>query len=327
MQKTKEFSLIVPAYNEDKGIGDTLRGLVERFGDRAEIIVVNDGSTDRTAEICARQHGVKLVDHKRNFGYGAALKTGVIEATGKWVCFFDADGQHDPADVERLCEEAAQGDAEMVVGSRGHHAFKHLARAPGKMVIHAVAQLLVWRKIPDLNSGLRIVERDVLMRYLHLLPNGFSASTTMTMIMMSRNYSVRYIPIMPRPRVGKSQVRQLRDGILTLALLLRLVTLFNPIRFFLPISILLLGVGITYGAYKLHQFGTGLSTGSLLIVGMGAIAFFFGLLCDQVSQLRLERFEEYDVMRRFAREKAAPGTVTPNGPGRATKCAESRERG
>lgn len=306
MEKSYKFSLVVPAYNEEKSIGETIDGLVKQFGERAEIIVINDGSTDRTAEICAGKPGVRLIEHKRNFGYGAALKTGTMEATSDWVCFFDADGQHNPADVNRLLDVIVKGGVDMVVGSRGISAFKHLVRAPGKLVIHAVAQLLTQRKIPDVNSGLRLIKRNVLVRYLHLLPDGFSASTTTTMIMMSRRYAVHYIPIIPRRRAGKSQVKQVRDGLATLMLLLRLVTLFNPMRFFMPISVLLFGVGMVYGSYKLVQTGTGLSTGSLLIIGMSIIAFFFGLLCDQVSQLRLERFEKHDALRRFKRDAAHP---------------------
>lgn len=295
------FSLIIPAYNEEEGIGQTLDQVIARFGQRADIIVINDGSSDRTAAICAGKAGVRVIEHKQNFGYGAALKTGTLEASTEWVCFFDADGQHDPADVERLLAVAAQGGLDMVVGSRGASAYKNLSRAPGKLVIHCVAQLLVGRQIPDLNSGLRLVNRNVLLRYLHLLPDGFSASTTSTMIMLSRRYAVRYLPIIQRRRVGKSQVRQVRDGLATLMLLLRLITLFNPLRFFIPISVILFATGMIYGSYKLIQSGHGLSTGSLLIIGMSATAFFFGLLCDQISQLRLERFEEHEALRRFER--------------------------
>ena len=288
-------TIIVPAYNEEAAIEKTLTGLLSLYRDWAEIILVNDGSTDRTAELASSLEGVRVLSHKRNFGYGAALKTGISRARTDLVCFFDSDGQHDPEDVTRLYE--ALGSADMVVGSRGGSAFKDLRRGPGKMVLHLLANLLSGKKIPDLNSGLRLIRRDILLRYLHLLPDGFSASTTSSMVFMVRNYQVRYIDIRVRARTGKSQVHQLRDGSATLLLITRTLLLFNPMRFFLPFSLIFLILGGGYGLFKLYQVGFGLSPGSLLILFIGIMAFVFGLICDQISALRLERFEDKESIR------------------------------
>ena len=195
-------SIVIPCYNEEMAIGQTLERLLALYEGFAEIIVVNDGSTDSSAEVVRRYPAVRLLEHKRNFGYGAALITGITEAKTDLICFYDSDGQHDPRDVARLYESLESAD--MVVGSRGTGAFKHLKRAPGKLILHALANLLSGRRIPDLNSGLRLIRKSILMQYVHLLPTGFSASTTMTMVFVMRNYEVRYIDINVKERIGKS---------------------------------------------------------------------------------------------------------------------------
>jgi glycosyltransferase involved in cell wall biosynthesis len=308
-----QLTIIVTAYNEEASIGSVVEGLTTCCGDFAEIMVVNDGSTDRTAETVSAVNGsVKLISHKRNYGYGAALKTGIREASSEMLCFFDGDGQHDPQDVLRLYQ--ASGDFDMVVGSRGRSAFLNLMRTPGKLILHILANFLAKRRIPDVNSGLRLVRREAIMRYLYLLPDGFSASTTMTMIFMTRGYEVKYIDIKVKPRKGKSQVHQLRDGTATIMLILRILLLFNPMRFFLPVSTLFIFLGVVYGAHKLYETGVGLSVGSLLIIFVGLLSFIFGLLCDQISSLRLERFESIDGFRRY--EERGPRSETGRvGPG------------
>jgi glycosyltransferase involved in cell wall biosynthesis len=282
-------SIIIPCYNEDKAIGRTLERLLALYEGFAEIIVVSDGSTDSSVDVIQAYPAVRLVQHKRNFGYGAALITGITEARTDLVCFYDADGQHDPKDVGRLYENLDSAD--MVVGSRGTGAFKHLKRAPGKLVLHALANLLSGRRIPDLNSGLRLVRKSILMQYIHLLPTGFSASTTMTMVFLMRNYEVRYIDIKVKERIGTSQVKMLRDGIKTGMLIINMLLLFNPQKFFLMTSALFVGVASVYGLYKLLETGVGLSVGSLLLFIVGIMSFFFGLLCEQISRMRLERME------------------------------------
>ncbi|MFH2138236.1 MAG: glycosyltransferase family 2 protein [Candidatus Omnitrophota bacterium] len=294
--KKKKISIIIPAYNEQNSIGKTLEGLVKEYSDMAEIIIINDGSNDKTPEIIRQFKEVKLINHKHNHGYGASLKSGIHYASTDAVCFYDADDQHHNKDIERLIKEI--DNADMVIGSRGISAFKNWLRAPGKLVLHFIANFLVNQKIPDLNSGFRIVKRDILLKYIHLLPDGFSASTTMTMVFLSRGYDVKFIPITVKKRIGTSQVRQLRDGVNTIKLILRLIMLFNPLRFFVSFGFISIGIGMIYGTYKVFTNNQmGFPVGALLIVLTGMLSFIFGLLADQISALRLERFEKIDYLK------------------------------
>jgi glycosyltransferase involved in cell wall biosynthesis len=218
-------------------------------------------------------------------------------AKSDWLCFFDADGQHNPEDISRLLAACEQTD--MVVGARRNAASLLWRRSLGKLVLHHLANFMAGRKIPDLNSGLRLVRREVIMRYLHLLPDGFSASTTMTMALIVRGYDVIYIPIEAKHRQqGHSQVRQLQDGGNTILLMLRIMLLFNPTRFFLPLSAAFFCVGTVYGIYKIFEVGLGLSGGSLLLIFIGLFAFVLGLLFDQIASLRLEKLEDHTHFRR-----------------------------
>ncbi len=291
------FSIIIPAYNEGKALRSVLEDLTRMFADRAEIIVVSDGSNDDTAEIAKSFGMVRCFEHGRNRGYGASIKTGIKLASTNLLCLFDADGQHHFNQIKCLLDEYHGED--MVVGSRGVRAFRNLCRAPGKIILQFVANFLTGVHIPDLNSGLRLIRRDVILRYVHLLPDGFSASTTMTMVFLTRKYNVKYVPVTTRPRIGESQVRYLQDGINTIILILRIIMLFNPMKFFLTFSAFFVSAGLLYGVYKLftnHQ--AGFPVGALLVVSTGVLSFVFGLLADQISQLRMERFEANDYLKK-----------------------------
>ena len=290
MDRSTSVAIIIPSYNEALSIGDTLNTLTSLYADQADIIVVDDGSTDDTGEIVRHYESVTLIRHKRNYGYGAAIKTGIASARTKLVCLYDADGQHRSNDIARLIE--AIGDADMVVGSRRLWRSKSLLRTPGKIILHILANMLVKEDIPDLNSGLRLIKREVILRYVHLLPDGFSASTTTTMALMTRGYDVKFVPIEVHPRVGKSQVKQVRDGFQTIMLILRVIMLFNPLRFFMPFSMFFMSSSLTYGIYKiLTNDSQGFPVGAYLIFSVGVIGVPLGLIADQISSLRLERFE------------------------------------
>lgn len=281
---------MIPAYNEESGIGATLSALLAaRPTTVVEIIVVDDGSTDRTAEIAA-EAGVRVLRHPNNRGYGASLKTGIREATGDHILTMDADGQHRMEDVASMCEAVTRRDApECVIGHRQRLVHSPLWRMPGKWFLTRLAQTLIQRKIPDLNCGLRIIRREVALRYARICPNGFSFSTTITMALMSRGYGVSFIPIQVDKRVGKSTVSA-RTGFQTILLVIRLATLFNPLRIFLPLSaIFVLGGGAWAVPYLID--GRGLTVASLLAIMTGVLLFALGLICDQVAQLRLERYE------------------------------------
>jgi glycosyltransferase involved in cell wall biosynthesis len=286
----RRISIVIPAHNEEGAIGDVLARLAaEPPPGVFEIIVVDDGSTDATGEIAARA-GARVLRHPHNRGYGAALKTGIRAATGDFVLTMDADGQHRLEDVRNLCEATGRAHAaDCFIGHRTALVHSPLWRMPGKWMLTRMARILTQRKIPDLNSGLRAVRREVLLKYIHLCPAGYSFSTTITMAMLSRGYAVEFLPIRVEPRVGKSLVN-VRAGFQTIMLVLRLATLFNPLRVFLPLSLFCIVAGIGWGVpYAMN--GHGVTVAAMLLMLCGMLLFGLGLICDQVAQLRLERYE------------------------------------
>ncbi len=278
-------TIIIPALDEEPSVGRVVHELVERFP-HAEIIVVDDGSADETGRI-AGEAGARVIRHDRCRGYGAALRTGVRASAREWVLFCDGDGQHSTRDVGRLIAEC--DDADMVVGTRTRESHVSLARAPGKFVLGCFANYLAGEKIPDINSGLRIIKREILMKYLHLMPMGFSFSTTSTFALLKGNYRIHWTPITVRKREGESTVRQWKDGPRTIMLMLRLTVLFEPLKVFMTatgVLLLLSIVSFTVDMVITHGKGIGDTT---VILGISTLMMFmFGLLCDQVSALRRE---------------------------------------
>jgi len=286
----RRVTIVIPAHNEEKSIGEVLGRFRERRHPAvAEVIVVDDGSTDRTAEI-AEQGGARVLRHPRNRGYGAALKTGIREVSSEYILTMDADGQHRVEDVMKLCDAIAGAHPpDAVIGNRTRLLHSPLWRMPGKWMLKLLARVLTQRAIPDLNCGLRVVRREVLSRYLHLCPAGFSFSTTITMALLTRGYGVEFVPIEVERRVGKSMV-SVGTGFQTILLILRLASLFNPLRVFLPLALFFIVFGVAWTVpYTLH--GQGVTVASLLSIVTGVVLFGLGLICDQVAQLRLERYE------------------------------------
>jgi len=283
----KPITVVIPAYNEAEAIGPVLEHLKVTCPDLIEtIIVVDDGSSDDTACIAERA-GVQVIRHSRNKGYGASLKTGIRAAQTEYVLTMDSDGQHKAEDIARLWEQADNHD--MVVGQRTSLIHSQLWRMPGKWLLSFMANYLSRQRIPDLNSGFRLMRRETLLKYMHLCPAGFSFSTTITMAFFNRGYDVAYVPIDVKKRVGKSTI-SVTTGLETIILILRIATLFDPLRIFIPISLFTAAVGILWGIpYAL--LGNGISIGSMLAIVTAVLMFSLGLICDQISQLRLERYE------------------------------------
>jgi glycosyltransferase involved in cell wall biosynthesis len=250
------------------------------------VIVVDDGSHDETAVIAAKK-GAQVIRHAENKGYGAAVKTGIRSASSSYILIMDADAQHRTVDVEHLWAKSKEWD--MVVGARTNNFHSPLWRAPGKFILSHLVNFLLDRKIPDFNSGFRMIKRDVALKYLHICPQGFSFSTTITMALISRGYEVGYVPIQAKRRIGRSTVHP-GTGFNTMILILRIAALFNPLRIFVPLSLFLFVIGSVWGVPYILK-GNGISIGALLAFLTAVIVFAIGILCDQIAQLRLERFE------------------------------------
>jgi glycosyltransferase involved in cell wall biosynthesis len=287
----KPLTIIIPAYNEASTISRVLEQVKAGCQDFVEeIIVVDDGSEDNTSQL-AKEAGVHVIRHARNVGYGQSLKTGIRAAKTEFILTMDSDGQHRVEDVRRLWERVSEEDdrPDMIVGQRTSLLHSPLWRMPGKWLLSLMANYLVRYHIPDLNSGLRLARRDVLLKYLHICPSGFSFSTTITMALLSQGYNVIYVPITVEKRQGKSTV-SIATGFETILLILRIATLFDPLRIFIPASFFAGAVGVIWGIpYALS--GRGVSVGAMLAIVTAVLMFSLGLIVDQISQLRLERYE------------------------------------
>jgi glycosyltransferase involved in cell wall biosynthesis len=286
MENKMKVSIIIPAYNEEKGIEHTLQKL--KGGNKKEnweIIVVDDASSDDTAKF-ASEMGVRVIRHPYNKGYGASLKTGVRNAKNDIVVFMDADDQHNPNDISKLLEHI--GDYDMVVGARSKTSYISFFRRPGKMLLSIIANYLMNMKIPDINSGFRAVKKEIIEKFIHILPNSFSFSTTITLAAIKGGFNVRYVPITTYKRKGKSVVNPIRDGINTLLLIIRIVVLFNPLKIFFPVSFFLFALGMGYLIFALIFLGFHIPSGAILLILSSMIIFFFGILADQISAFRME---------------------------------------
>ncbi len=276
-------TIIIPAFNESAAIEGVINRLKELYP-AYEIIVVDDGSTDRTGE-SAEQAGATVIRHSWNRGYGAALRTGLQKASGRIVCTFDGDGQHVPEDLAKLLERIHEAD--MVVGVRSKDSHRPLCRRPGKLILSFFADFLTGTRIPDVNSGLRVFRRDVLLKYLHLMPEGFSFSTTATFAFLKGGHRIAWVPVTTRRRLGKSSVSQLRHGFETLLLMLRLTALFDPLKVFLPVSVAFMLVAVGFFIANLLAGRTVPRTSIIMSVSSVTI-FMMGLIMDQVAAIRRE---------------------------------------
>jgi glycosyltransferase involved in cell wall biosynthesis len=291
---TKSFAdlaILIPALNEEAAIGVTLRELRAAVPD-AEILLVDDGSSDNTLAIAREVPGVEVLVHRRNRGYGASLKTAARMTSRPVIAWYDADGQHRPEDLINVVAPLLDDREDMVIGVRGKGSAKQRDRAAGKLVLYLVARIVSGEAIPDLNSGLRAFRRDLLLRYLHLLPDGFSASTTSTLVMLKAGHRVGYVPIVTKHRLGKSSVKMVRDGMRTLHLIVRIVVLFEALKIFTALGLMLLVPGLIYGLVVAFTRREGFPTLAETAVLAGLLTFFMGIIADQVVELRKERFGE-----------------------------------
>lgn len=280
------FSGVIPAYNEARTVRATVDVLRSAYP-AADLVVVDDGSRDDTASALDGS-GARVLRHNKNRGYGAALKTGVRNAREDVVVFCDADGQHDPRDIARLLDAMGEG-VHMVIGQRTKLIHSKLWRMPGKWLLGWLANYLTRTKIPDLNSGLRAVRKELVLDYIDICPNGFSMSSTLTIAALAEGLDVRWVPIqiMPRPAQSVSTVK-VKTGFDTLLLVMRVCMLFEPLRVFLPLSFVFCLLGLAW-ALPFMAAGRGVSVGAMLAITTGVLTFFFGLLADQNTLLRKRR--------------------------------------
>lgn len=276
-----ELSIILPAKNEAQGLRELIPQLREQLPE-AEVIVVNDGSTDTTAEV-ARDCGARVHTHPYSMGNGAAVKSGARIARGRILIFMDADGQHNPADIPRLLAKLDEG-YEMAVGARrsGSQAGAH--RAVANSIYNRLASWMVNHKIDDLSSGFRAAKARQFREFLHMLPNGFSYPTTITMAFFRAGYPVAYVPIDARRRIGTSHIRLIRDGIRFLIIIFRVGTLYSPLKVFLPFSLLFFLTGIGYYIYTYATEGRFTNMSALLFT-TSVVVGLIGLVSEQITNL------------------------------------------
>ena len=282
-----KLSVVMPAHNEAGRVGALVEA-VRRHYPEAEILVVDDASSDDTVQE-AEAAGATVIRHPYNKGNGAAVKTGLRRARGEIVVLMDADGQHKPEDIPRLLEPLEAYD--LVVGARDPASQSSRLRRLGNSAFNRLATYLTGRPIPDLTSGFRAARRGPLREFLHLLPNGYSYPTTITLSFLKAGYSVNFVPIESgRRQGGKSGMRLLRDGTKFVLIILRIVTLFTPLKVFFPISVILfllscLSAGYTMliAEHRLH-----IPNSAVLLFMLSLIVFLIGLVSEQIAMLRFE---------------------------------------
>jgi glycosyltransferase involved in cell wall biosynthesis len=280
-------SIILPAKNEAAALKDLLPRLTAAQPG-AEIIVVDDGSTDDTRAICASA-GVICLSSPYSMGNGAAIKRGARAASGDVLVFMDGDGQHDPADIQRLVGRLEQG-FDMVVGARSWESQAGVGRGVANTFYNWLASRMTGHEVADLTSGFRVARAARFREFIHLLPNGFSYPTTSTMAFFRSAYGVAYEPIKAAERVGKSHIRPFKDGIRFLLIIFKIATLYSPLKLFGPVSVLffLLGCGNYLRTYLMDGR---LTNGSALMWSAAVIVFLIGLVSEQITSLTYKRDE------------------------------------
>jgi len=283
MADPASISIVIPAFNEGHAIAEVIT-ILHGAAHWREIIVVDDGSSDDTAAR-AEAAGATVVRLAYNMGNGAAVKNGIRRATGEYVLIIDADGQHPPEDALRLAAKLGQYD--MVIGARSKETQATQARRAGNGMLNRLAGYMTGREIPDLTSGFRGARTSGLREFLHLLPNGFSTPTTTTLAFIKGGYSVTFEPIHARRRSGQSKIRLARDGAKFLVIIFKIITIFSPLRIFLPISAASFALGIGYGIWNVAAHAR-IPNGAVLLILFAVVVFLVGLVSEQISALRFE---------------------------------------
>src|SRR5947209_659439 len=298
-------SIVIPAFNEAAGIRGVLARICRDYPD-TEIIVVDDGSTDGTGDQLSGLPA-RVLRHPYNKGNGASVKTGIRAAHGDYVLLLDADGQQEPADIGKLLTHT--GVYDLIVGARTKSSQQNPVRAVGNGALEWMASYLAGTRIPDLTSGFRVFRRVVILEFIHLLPNKYSYPTTSTLAFLKAGYNVTFVPIVANKRKGgKSGQKLLQNGARFVLIILRMITLFSPMKIFAPIAAILFLLGTGYGVYttvtEVH-----VTNSTVLLCLMSIIIFLMGLISEQIAALRFERVER---IGGYERERDSGGRPARN---------------
>ena len=290
-----KLSIILPAYNEADCIGSVIAEIKDRHPD-SEIIIIDDGSSDDTAAE-ANKAGAIVYSHPYNIGNGAAVKSGIRAANGDVLVFMDGDGQHEPADIQRMLAFIPEFD--MVVGAREPGCQASYGRAIGNRIYNWLGTYVTKFKIEDLTSGLRAVKAPVARSFLHMLPNTYSYPTTITLGVLRSGWSIKYIPIQTCKRqTGTSNIRIFRDGVRFFMIITRVCTMYSPMRIFIPISFMLFMLGVIRYIYSFLMEGRFTNMSATLFVS-SVIIFLMSLISEQICQMRYERRERKVRMKKY----------------------------
>lgn len=284
-----DVSVVLPAYNEVGHIRQEMERITTALGASPysfEIIVVDDGSTDGTAEAVEGLDAVRLIRLSGNRGSGTARRIGTSQAAGRWVVWSDADMTYPNERIPELVDVLEEGRAHQVVGARTSEqgTLKPL-RVPAKWALRRLAEYLTSTEIPDLNSGLRAFSREHARPFLGLLPSGFSCVTTITLAFLSNGLVIEYVPIEYRKRSGRSHFHPVHDAYRYLLQIIRMITFFEPLRVFAPVALTLLSIGGLKTIFDVVAHPVRIATNTILLLVTGLVLFSLGLLADLIVRL------------------------------------------
>lgn len=309
--KGQELAIVIPIYNEAQALPHFVPDLIKTCKAKEwQLIFVNDGSRDDSARVLSQFEGdafVKVLHHKVNRGYGGALKTGLSSTKTRYVITMDGDGQHQIADIEAIYQFALKSDADMVIGSRSEAEHINIYRELGKWIIRNFTRILVPLPIKDLNSGFKLYRTELVDQYLHLCPDAMAFSDVITLLFLNQGHLVLEFPISVKKRIAGSSSINTYTAFQTIIEILGLAMLINPLRIFLPLSVICILVGLLWGI-PIMLAGRGVSVGSMLAIVLGALFFFLGLIASQLASIRLH-------LASFRRNENNDNTrqSTPNG--------------
>ena len=291
MSNQKDLSIIIPFYNEEKSIKEVANKLISTFSE-SKLVFIDDGSTDKSLECIKKikNKNIKILINEFNSGYGYSIKKGLAEVSSKYVAWFDADGEHDVQDLLSMFYNIEEQKLAMIIGKRNFSV--NYIRKFGKFIIKLFIRFMYNKKISDYNCGLRIFNSKLLNKYKSLLPNGYSASMTSTLIFVYNNYPFGEFEIKQNKirKFGKSNV-VINDGFKSIYNAIRVLTLFNPAIFYSKLGIIIILIGSFYSLYKAFINNIGIPTLGALIIILGILIIFFGLIADQISNLRLSQID------------------------------------